>query len=515
VTADNAPAQTTIRVLLQPTAVADATNTLEDASLVVGAPGLLGNDIEPNGFALSVVANTQPTHGTATVGAAGTYTYAPAANYYGPDSFTYTITNGNGRAVTGAVNVAIAPVNDAPTLGPLSAITIQQAAGEQTVNLSGIAPGPTNEAGQIVTVSASSTVPGLIPNPSVLYTNPGTAAVLKFTPTPTSYGVATIQVVVSDDGGLANGGVNSVTNSFTVTVNPLVTIWAPGDNLPENIVDANGAPGTGYDQLNSYGSLDVQATTSNRFTIRLASLSGNVPGPAANFDRDLSNSWTIATFSNGITGFDPQKLQVDTSSFTNDLGGGTFNLSLSGDGKSVVLSFQPNHSPVAGAASYGRAWGTFLRISIPALIANATSDVDGDGRSLLSVGASTNASGIATNSAFILFSPTQNNPESFRYTIRDTRTYRPGDTVRTATNWITVLVTNAVGSIQAISASNNTITARFAGVPGYSYDVERTTNTLNGVWIVIATTNAPPGGVWQFTDPSPPAPMGFYRARQH
>ena len=37
-----------------------------------------------------------PAHGTATVNADGTITYAPAANYNGADSFSYTIGDGNG-----------------------------------------------------------------------------------------------------------------------------------------------------------------------------------------------------------------------------------------------------------------------------------------------------------------------------------------------------------------------------------------------------------------------------------
>ena len=41
-------------------------------------------------------AATTPAHGTATVNADGTITYAPAANYHGADSFSYTIGDGNG-----------------------------------------------------------------------------------------------------------------------------------------------------------------------------------------------------------------------------------------------------------------------------------------------------------------------------------------------------------------------------------------------------------------------------------
>jgi len=79
-TTDNAPATVSVRVLQAPTAVNDSATTLEDTLLTVPAPGVLSNDIEPNGFALSVVTNTQPAHGTVTVNANGSYTYLPATN---------------------------------------------------------------------------------------------------------------------------------------------------------------------------------------------------------------------------------------------------------------------------------------------------------------------------------------------------------------------------------------------------------------------------------------------------
>ena len=41
-------------------------------------------------------------------------TYIPSANYNGPDSFTYTISDGHGGAATGTVSVTVTPVNDAP-----------------------------------------------------------------------------------------------------------------------------------------------------------------------------------------------------------------------------------------------------------------------------------------------------------------------------------------------------------------------------------------------------------------
>ena len=162
-------------------------------------------------------------------------------------------------------------------------------------------------------------------------------------------GTATITVVVQDNGGTANGGVDSVTNTFNVTVLALTNIWSPGGTFTVNVSDATGPAGTGYTQTNYTGYLDVQATSTNPFTIQLGSLNGGSPGPAADFNNNSNYTWTIATTTRGVLEFDPAKIIVDTSAFTNDLAGGTFSVTANGDAVSLV--FAPNHPPVASQFS--------------------------------------------------------------------------------------------------------------------------------------------------------------------
>jgi hypothetical protein len=89
-------------------------------------------------------------------------------------------------------------------------------AGAQTVNLTGIAAGGGET--QVLTVTATSSNTGLIPNPTVTYTSAGTTGSLSYTPVANANGTAIITVTVTDDGGTANSGVATTTRTFTVAV---------------------------------------------------------------------------------------------------------------------------------------------------------------------------------------------------------------------------------------------------------------------------------------------------------
>ena len=108
------------------------------------------------------------------------------------------------------------PINLPPTLNALGNLTINQNAGQQTVNLSGISSGSAGEI-QTLSVSAVSDNTALIPAPIVTYTSPSATGTLKFTPNATNSGTANVTVTVND--GQAQN--NTVSRSFVVTVNSL------------------------------------------------------------------------------------------------------------------------------------------------------------------------------------------------------------------------------------------------------------------------------------------------------
>jgi hypothetical protein len=86
-----------------------------------GNLGLLANDRNNVGGSLAVTIETQPAHGTLLATADGGFTYTPAANYAGPDSFTYRVSP---TVAPVTASIVVDPVDDAPTAvadGPYNA----------------------------------------------------------------------------------------------------------------------------------------------------------------------------------------------------------------------------------------------------------------------------------------------------------------------------------------------------------------------------------------------------------
>lgn len=156
----------------------------------------------------------------------GTLSFAPVSDAYGSATITVTVKdsggtlNGASDTVQASFTVTVSPVNDSPSLDPLADLVIDEDAPQQTVALTGIGSGATNES-QILSVRAWSSDTSKIPDPTVDYTSANLTGSISFTPVPDAFGQVNIIVEVEDSGGTANGGIDSFTRIFSVDILPV------------------------------------------------------------------------------------------------------------------------------------------------------------------------------------------------------------------------------------------------------------------------------------------------------
>jgi len=106
---DDQPAA--VRILGTPLVVNDSLTTLEDTP---GTVAVLDNDLDYDDNPLEVASVGSAAHGSVVINPDNTLTYTPAPDYFGPDSFTYTVDNGHQGAASASVALTVTPVNDPP-----------------------------------------------------------------------------------------------------------------------------------------------------------------------------------------------------------------------------------------------------------------------------------------------------------------------------------------------------------------------------------------------------------------
>lgn len=114
-----------------------------------------------------------------------------------------------------------------------------------------------------------------------------------------------------------------------------------GGSFEFEIGSALGAMGAEWDGLQLSGLLDITATSTNPFEIKLNSMGNLVTG----FDATSDYQWTFLTAAGGIENFSEDKFSIDSTDFLNDLAGGAF--SVTQDGNSLVLGFSAVPEPSA------------------------------------------------------------------------------------------------------------------------------------------------------------------------
>lgn len=101
-----------------PVANPESYNVLSGETLTTSAPGVLGNDFDPEDDPLTAVLVSNVQHGALTLNKNGAFTYSPQAGYAGEDSFQYCASDGRDESNHAKVSITIANENNAPITNP-------------------------------------------------------------------------------------------------------------------------------------------------------------------------------------------------------------------------------------------------------------------------------------------------------------------------------------------------------------------------------------------------------------
>ncbi|WP_433827506.1 Ig-like domain-containing protein [Actinoplanes sp. CA-015351] len=172
----------------------------EAVSVASGAPtpiDVLANDSDPNGDPLTITVDVPPSHGGVTV-TAGKVVYTPVAGYHGPDTFHYTVSDGQGG--TAGATVAVTVLDVAPIARPDSIAT-----DAATPVLIRVLDNDSDANGDTLSVTATTT-------PAHGQVTVDADGTLTYTPASGFLGIDTFTYTVTDPDGLTD------TTTVTVTV---------------------------------------------------------------------------------------------------------------------------------------------------------------------------------------------------------------------------------------------------------------------------------------------------------
>jgi hypothetical protein len=323
----------------------------------------------------------------------GSLTVTPAVNGFGSSTITVTVNDGgaSNNITTRTFTVTVNQVNQLPTLNAIANLSIPENAAPQTVNLSGITSGATNEV-QTLTVTASSSNPGLVPNPSVTYTSPNSTGILTVTPVATAFGSATITVTVND-GGASN---NIATRSFTVTVNPVNTqpTLDPlaglniGENAGPQVVNLTGITSGA---TNENQTLTVSASSSN---------TGLIPNPTVSYTSpNATGTLTLTPTTNNI-GSSTVTVTVNDGGASNNIITRTFTVTVNGVNQAPTINVIADRSiPENGGPQ---------TVNLSGITSGATNEIQ-----TLTVTASSSNTGLIPNPSVTYTSPNTTGTLSF------------------------------------------------------------------------------------------------------
>jgi M6 family metalloprotease-like protein len=224
-----------------PAAVADSYGVDEDNTLEVPGPGVLGNDSDFDSDVLAAVLGSSPTHGTLSLGAPGSFSYQPDADYSGTDSFTYLASDGDLDSAPAAVTITVSPVDDdSPTAVADSANVDEDGSVNTDVlfNDSGLEDQPVTVTEETAPSSGSLVVESdntitYIPVPDFFGSD---SYVYRVTDLDGDFDTATVTVTVNP----LNDAPEAVDDTYSVVQDNTLSVPAPG--VLSNDTDPDGDP---------------------------------------------------------------------------------------------------------------------------------------------------------------------------------------------------------------------------------------------------------------------------------
>ncbi|WP_220782395.1 Ig-like domain-containing protein [Shewanella sairae] len=177
-----------------PFAVSDSGVLAEDASVTLN---VAANDTDLDSIidTDSVTIFSAPSHGTVKVGAQGEVTYYPSADYFGDDSFSYTIKDSEGAVSQPTkVELTITAINDAPRLRNDIAALVED--GVNDINVLG------NDSDIDGTLNIASLVVTKTPENGTVSVLSG--GLVRYTPNDNYYGPDSFSYAVEDDQGASS-----------------------------------------------------------------------------------------------------------------------------------------------------------------------------------------------------------------------------------------------------------------------------------------------------------------------
>jgi hypothetical protein len=505
---------------LIPTSAGGGKTVTATSGAIVGTTTI--TTVNPGPMTQLVMNPTTISLATAGTSVSGSFVSITAEDSYGnvcssgPNAFTGTVTFGGTAGATGtSASFSAGVLNTFPTLTPTSAgssrtVTATSGSVVGTTTITTVNPGPLDHfaiAGVPSTATAGTPMTGITITAQDVYNNTQTS----FGGTVTYGGTAG---VTGTSGTFTGGGLSGVSLTPTVAGSSLtVTATGDGKSGTATITTVNSGPADKLVFTTQPGNGAGGAAFSTQPVVTLQDQFGNtVTGTSQNVTLAIQNNPGSATLSGTTT------VAVNTSTgvatfigLSINMGGNGYTLTATGSTVSTapgVVVSSPFNVMSAGPVSIGRAWGTSLRIPWSTVLAGVTG-----GTPPLTVQAATSPDGefVQISGSYILFAPTANVSRTINYTVADSST-----PAVISSSTITVNVTNAVSAASNISSTGNSVVITFAGIPGYNYVVERSSDMINGPWSPVtgSETTAPSSGIWTFIDSSPPNPS-FYRLRQN